>query len=77
VLLLIDRTKVQLAWDLSRSIIVIGAVAMVSSLGASLTTAIIGLASVQTIMYVALLFLIRISVAKHDGRGGIDVSSVS
>jgi O-antigen/teichoic acid export membrane protein len=75
VLLLIDRTKVQLVWDLSRSVIVIGAVAMVSSLGGSLTTAIVVLASVQSIMYVTLLVLIRITVANHDGKRGIDVSS--
>lgn len=77
VLLLIDRAKVQLAWDLSRSIIVLGAVAMVSSLGGSLTTAIVVLASVQSVMYVALLVLIRITVANHDRRGGSNVPSVA
>jgi len=66
VLLLIDRTTVQLGWDLSRSVVVLGAVAAAVAVGACLTTAVVCLAAAQSLMYVVLLVLIRTSVVRHD-----------
>lgn len=66
VLLLVDRTKVQLSWDVARSAIVLGVISAAAYLGASLTTAVVLLASVQSLTYVVLFVLIRRSMRLYD-----------